>query len=78
VGTGRKSGGGMSRVADLIVGGWKIDPIISAHSGFPVTINAQDVSNPAVRGGTRANHYKSVSFQDQTIDHWFGTATHTA
>ena len=73
VGTGRKFGSGMSRAADLIVGGWKIDPIISAHSGFPITINAQDVSNQAVRGGTRANHYKSVTFQDQTIDHWFGT-----
>lgn len=73
VGRGRSFGGGMNRVADLIVGGWKLDAIVGAHSGFPVTLNAQDVSNQAVRGATRPNRYRPVNSSGQSIDHWFGT-----
>jgi len=73
VGRGRMFGSGMNRVLDAAVGGWKLDTIISAHSGFPITVNAQDVSNQSVRAGTRANRYRPLSYQNQTIDHWFGT-----
>src|SRR5207244_13404145 len=38
VGKDRRFGSGMNRVADLIVGGWKMDSIGSLHSGFPITI----------------------------------------
>jgi hypothetical protein len=73
VGVGRHFGSGLNRIADAFVGGWKLDGIVSAHSGFPVTLNAQDVSNQAVRGGTRPNRYKPLNFSGQSIDHWFGT-----
>jgi hypothetical protein len=75
VGKDRLFGGGMNRVADLIVGGWKVDSIVSLHSGFPITILSVDQSNQSVRGNsTRPNYYQPVTFQNQSIDHWFGTA----
>jgi hypothetical protein len=75
VGKDRKFGGGMGRVADLIVGGWKADSIVSLHSGFPITILSVDQTNQSVRANsTRPNFYQPMTIQNQSIDHWFGTA----
>jgi hypothetical protein len=61
-------------VADLIVGGWKVDTIVSAHSGFPITILSVDQTNQSVRANsTRPNFYQPMTIQNQSIDHWFGT-----
>jgi outer membrane receptor protein involved in Fe transport len=73
VGKGRKFGGGMSKAADLIVGGWNTSFLVMAHSGFPVTILGVDGTNQAVRGNVRANHYRALTYQNQSIDNWFGT-----
>jgi hypothetical protein len=37
-GKGRKFGSGMSRAADLVVGGWKLSSIVSWRSGLPINI----------------------------------------
>jgi hypothetical protein len=73
VGTGRVFGKNMNRVADLVLGGWSTSFLVLAHSGFPVTILGRDSTNQAVRGNVRANHYGSLTYQNQSIDNWFGT-----
>jgi len=74
VGQGRAFGRGMNRAADLIIGGWKMDAIVSVHSGFPITILSVDQTNQSIRGSsTRPNFYQPMVLQNQSIDHWFGT-----
>jgi hypothetical protein len=75
VGKDRKFGSHMNRAADLVVGGWKVDSVVSLHSGFPITILSVDQTNQSVRSGsTRPNYYQPMTIQNQSIDHWFGTA----
>jgi hypothetical protein len=38
VGRGRQYGNDMNRVADAIVGGWTVSPILSLHTGFPMAM----------------------------------------
>jgi hypothetical protein len=73
IGTGRALGGGMGRVADLIAGGWNTSFVVVAHSGFPVTILGVDLTNQAVRGNVRANRYRALTYENQSVDNWFGT-----
>jgi len=40
LGRGRTFGKNMNRAADLVVGGWQFNSIVSLHSGFPITENA--------------------------------------
>ncbi|HWR50010.1 MAG TPA: carboxypeptidase regulatory-like domain-containing protein [Bryobacteraceae bacterium] len=64
-----------SRVLDLIAGGWNINYFLSAHSGFPVTINApahQNNTGQSVRGNVRANYYRPLPDRSRTVDRWFG------
>jgi hypothetical protein len=37
-GRGKKWGSNMNGVANAVVGGWSIDPIISLHTGFPLAL----------------------------------------
>jgi hypothetical protein len=81
IGRGKKFGAGMSRVADLIIGGWNVNYFIAAHSGFPVTINAaaaQTNTGQSVRGNVRANYYRSYNITTQTIDRFFGPVDSTS
>jgi len=74
IGRGRPIGGKMSRIANLALGGWTVNYIVSMHSGFPVTlITSTDPTRQAVRGNVRPNHYKTLSYAGQSIDNWFGT-----
>jgi hypothetical protein len=75
VGKGMKFGSGMGRVLDLIVGGWSANYFLSAHAGFPVTINAaaaQTNTGQSVRGNVRANYYRPYAITSQTVDRFFG------
>jgi len=40
VGTGRKFGNDMNKVANAIVGGWTVSPIMTLHTGFPQALYA--------------------------------------
>jgi hypothetical protein len=73
VGKGRAAGKSLNKVADMIVGGWNTSFLLAAHSGFPVTIIGLDSTNQAVRGNVRANYYRALTYQNQSIDNWFGT-----
>jgi hypothetical protein len=72
VGKTRSFGKNMSRVADWIAGGWNGGFMIVSHSGFPVTILGLDSTNQAVRGNVRPNRYRALTYQNQSIDNWFG------
>jgi len=73
LGMNRRFGRDWGRAADFALGGWNLNFISSIHSGFPVTIYSQNVSNQLVRGSSRANRYGPLTYEGQSIDHWFGT-----
>ncbi|HWQ52188.1 MAG TPA: TonB-dependent receptor [Bryobacteraceae bacterium] len=73
LGKGRAYGNSWGRAVDMIAGGWSTNFMVLAHSGFPVTILGRDVSNQATRGNVRPNRYGALTYNDQTVDHWFGT-----
>jgi hypothetical protein len=73
VGTGRTYGNDWNHAAQLILGDWNLNYLVSIHSGFPITIMANDQSNQAVRGSTRPNRYKALTYANQSVDNWFGT-----
>lgn len=54
LGRGRMFGKDMNKVADAVVGGWQVSGILSLHTGFPITVNATDVSGTTARAA-RAN-----------------------
>ncbi len=49
-GRNRQFGKDMNRALDAVVGGWELGGILSLHSGFPMTITADDASNTGSRG----------------------------
>ena len=73
IGRGRALGANMSRGADLLAGGWKVNFISSLHTGFPLTLFGRDSTNQRVRGNNFPNHYRPLQIVNQSIDHWFGT-----
>jgi hypothetical protein len=54
IGRGEHFGKNMNRALDAVVGGWTAGGILSLHSGFPITVNATDVSGTTARAA-RAN-----------------------
>ena len=49
-GRGRSFGNNMNKALDAVAGGWTIAGIVSLHTGFPLTIGANDASNTGSRG----------------------------
>jgi hypothetical protein len=45
VGRGKKFAGGINRVEDLAVGGWQLTGIANFQTGFPYTVQAQDIQS---------------------------------
>jgi hypothetical protein len=72
-GKNRDFGKNWNRAADLVFGGWTLNYVTNLHSGFPITITSNDLTNQAVRGATRANRYGQFTYTNQSIDNWFGT-----
>ncbi|MBL8178458.1 MAG: hypothetical protein JNK48_27540, partial [Bryobacterales bacterium] len=75
VGQGKKFGSGIGRALDMIAGGWSLNYFLTAHSGFPVTVNAaaaQTNTGQSVRGNVRANYYRRMAITSQTVDRFFG------
>jgi hypothetical protein len=54
IGRGRKFGKDMNKALDAVVGGWQANAILSLHTGFPLTVSADDASGTNSRG-SRAN-----------------------
>jgi TonB dependent receptor len=73
-GRGRQFGGGMNRIADEVVGGWKVGSIMSFHTGFPITVNSNAFYSAAVNArAARANHLRSLHVRGRTETNYFGT-----
>jgi hypothetical protein len=49
-GRNRAFGKNMNRALDAFVGGWQLNAIVSFHTGFPLTITANDASQTLARG----------------------------
>ncbi len=79
-GKGKKFGGGMSKTADLILGGWNANYSVATRTGVPITVRALDLTGQAVRGNVRANRYRTLAIDEsaRNIDNWFGIPTDTA
>ncbi len=80
VGQGKKFGSGMSKAADLIVGGWNLNYSVATRTGLPITVRAIDRTGQAVRGNVRANRYRELTVNEsaRNVDNWFGLPTDTA
>jgi hypothetical protein len=50
IGRDRALGSGMSRVADLIIGGWQLSTIVTAKSGLPVNVSLGASGNDPITG----------------------------
>jgi hypothetical protein len=73
-GRGRYFGKGWNHALDLVIGGWSLNYVVSMHSGFPIDIRSLDrCQGQNVRNNARPNRYGHLTYNDSTIDHWFGT-----
>jgi hypothetical protein len=74
VGKGQRWGSNWGRVPSAILGGWRLSPIFSAHSGTPVNITRG--TNPAsILPGLRPDVTgdPTISRSQRSIYHWFNT-----
>ena len=60
-GRGKRFGGHMNPVLNGILGNWQFSGIVSLHTGFPITIMANDLSG-TLSGGMRANCLGPVTY----------------
>jgi hypothetical protein len=75
-GRGGKYLSNVGRAADLVVGGWQVNGIITFQAGFPMTISAADVGGLNDTFGTnRADVVGDInpSGFKKTTDKWFAT-----
>ncbi len=78
IGKGRSFGADLSGAAQAVVGGWNLSSILSAHTGFPITVIANDNSEQglsrSVGGRGRPNLVGDPKASTQTIDGWLNVA----
>jgi hypothetical protein len=71
VGKDRKYASNVNRGVDAAIGGWAVSLAVTAHSGFPITV--QDSSNPSLQA-TRSTVWPNLIGNpvpsDQSITHW--------
>ena len=73
----------MNRVADAFLGGWQVNAIPSFHTGFPITIQANDASGTNSRGARASCIAPPVVFGKQNVSaslgggyQWFSPASY--
>jgi len=71
-GKGKTWGDSLNPVANAILGGWNVTSIVSLHTGFPITLQANDRSLQAPRAGGRPNRTagQSGAVSNPTLDKW--------
>ncbi len=74
VGKGKSFGSDWNPGVNALIGGWNISSIVSAHTGFPLTVQSTDVSLQGPRGGGRPNLVGTGIPGTQTIDGWLDPA----
>ncbi|MEW5975941.1 MAG: TonB-dependent receptor [Acidobacteriota bacterium] len=75
-GKGKTWGSDWNGIANAVLGGWNVSSIVSMHSGFPITIRANDVSQQAPRGGGRPNRLagRTGAVSNPTLERWLDIA----
>jgi hypothetical protein len=61
---------GWNGITNAVLGGWNVSGIVSWHTGFPITVTANNVSLQDPRGSSRPNRIGSGVPANQTLDHW--------
>jgi len=74
IGKGRSFGSDWHPAAQAVLGGWQVTSILSAHTGFPITVTTTDQSLQNPRGAARPNLIGNPKADNQTIDSWFNKA----
>jgi hypothetical protein len=89
VGRGRKFAHDINPIANAVVGGWEVSPVVSWHSGFAITPILGGFGDPSGANGagilfdvSRPNCNGSVAYPKQRVSvpgssyiQWFGTST---
>jgi hypothetical protein len=73
-GRGGKYLSSVSRAADLVVGGWQLNGIVTFQRGFPYSIYAQDKGGVLDDFDNRAHLIGNPNSGSHTIAQWFNTA----
>lgn len=73
-GKGKAFGANLPGAANAVLGGWVMSSIVSAHTGFPITVQSADVSLQGPRGGGRPNLVGNWKPSNQSIDNWIDPA----
>ncbi|WP_263366535.1 TonB-dependent receptor domain-containing protein [Edaphobacter bradus] len=71
IGRGKAFGGGMSRLADAVVGGWEISQIATFKQGIPISVSGSDIASYG--GSPRPDVIGNVHVAHQSIHEWFNT-----
>lgn len=74
VGRGKRFGGNLPKVADVVIGGWQVNGIATFQKGFPMTISAADVGGLNDTSGTNRADLVGTPRLLKTIDQWFDTS----
>jgi hypothetical protein len=74
VGRGKKFGGGMNKVADVVIGGWQVNAIATFQKGFPMTITAADTGGLNDSQGTNRADLVGEARLTGTLAKWFDTS----
>jgi hypothetical protein len=59
-------------IVDAFLGGWQLGYNWNARTGFPITFTSPGRNNAGGRAN-RANRYRPLVIENQSIDNWFGT-----
>ncbi|SEB38957.1 TonB-dependent receptor [Terriglobus roseus] len=73
VGRGRMLGGNMPRIADEVVGGWKLAVSGFVYSGFPTTITSSNINSGVNSFQQRMVKLRPLHIVNRSVGHWFGT-----
>ncbi len=77
-GKGRQFLSGMSRVPELLLGGWQVNGIYTLQSGSLIGISASNTAgifNQAIRANTNGNSARIDVDAKDRLDRWFDTST---
>jgi hypothetical protein len=77
IGSGKAFLGDLTGVPQAILGGWSVNAIVQAHSGYPLGMNMSS-NQSGTAFGNRPDRVCDGKLDDPTIDRWFDTSCFVA